>query len=108
MEKIINADYILDELGFVEMKYFLKLSNQKNIIEFLLILFLIKNNKKIEILKYDYSLKEKFHIHKNYLKIPKKEYFDYEISLGKILKIKKKIQNNWGKYIKLYSQKEYI
>ncbi|MDD3083499.1 MAG: hypothetical protein PHP82_00565 [Candidatus ainarchaeum sp.] len=108
MKKEINVYYILDKLGFVEMKYYLMLSENREIIDFVLILFLIRDKTKIEILKYDYSRKEKFHIHKNYLKIPKKEYFDCEISLEEILKIKKEIQNNLGKYIMLYNQKEYI
>jgi hypothetical protein len=108
MEKEIDADYVLDKFGFVEMKYYLLLSEHREILEFVLILFLIKNKTKIEVLKYDYSRREKFHVHKNYLKIPRKEYFDFEISLREILKIKKDIQTNWGKYIKLYNQKEYI
>ena len=108
MVKIIDVDYILDESGFVEMKYFLSISNNIIIIEFVLILFLIKDDEKIEILKYDYSQKENFHVHKNYLKSNKKEYFANEINISEILLIKREIELNWREYIRLYNQKEYI
>lgn len=109
MGKEINVDYILDKFGFVEMKYYVLFSSEKRIIlEFVIILFLIKNNEKLEVLKYDFSQKEKLHVHKNYLKKPRKEYIISEPTVDFVKSLKREIELNWEKYIHLYKQKEYI
>lgn len=109
MDKLIDVKYMLDELGFVEMKYYVLFSSEKKIIlEFVIILFLLKNNKKIEVMKYDYSQKEKLHVHKNYLKKPRKEYIVSEVTIDFVKSLKRDIELNWEKYVHLFNQKEYI
>lgn len=109
MSKIINAEYILDKKNNVELKVYLKISQpKKEVIEFVLILFLVSDSKKQEVIKYDFSKKEKLNVHKYYLKEIKKEYLDFDVDSELVFKLKNDIINNYKKYIILYKQKEYI
>jgi len=109
MNKIIEYSKFLDKNNVVELKMMFVIDKEtKGIIDFVLILFLVEENVKKQIIKYDYSQKEKLNVHKYYLKIEKKEFINSELDVEKIFYLKNEIIKNWGKYILLFKQKEYI
>lgn len=109
MSKIINAEYILDQENNIELKVYLKFyPKSSEIEEFVIILFLVSDDEKKEVIKYDFSKKEKLNVHKYYLKEIKKEYLDFKVDVKFVLMLKKDLRKNYKKYIILYKQKEYI
>jgi len=109
MGKIINSSYVLDLNNCVELKFYIKFfPKSNNIEEFVIILFLIKDNVKLEVLKYDYSQKESLHIHKYYSKRAVKEYLYDKVDVEFVLNLKNEIRTNFERYIDLYEQKDYI
>lgn len=110
MNKLVEYSEVLDENKLIEMYVqFLIRKKDNKVIDFVLILFLIRDEKtKIQIIKYDYSLKEDFNVHKYYLKSERKEYIDEIINPEKINELIREIKRNYKKYLLLYYQKEYI
>jgi hypothetical protein len=109
MAKLVNSNHVLDSNNCVELKFYVKFfSKSSNIEEFVIILFLIKENIKLEVLKYDYSQKEALHVHKYYSKNSKKEYLQNKVDVEFVINLKNEIEINFEKYINFYKQKEYI
>jgi hypothetical protein len=109
MSKIINSGYVLDLNNGVELKFYIKFfPKSSDIEEFVIILFLIRNNIKLEVLKYDYSQKELLHVHKYYSKKVVKEYLYDEANIEFVINLKNQVRMNFKKYINFYKQKDYI
>ena len=75
---------------------------------FALILLTFVNDKKYELIKYDFSNKERFNIHYNYLTKPRKVFVEKEVTIDDVLRMKQSIMENWRKYVLLFKQNNYI
>lgn len=107
--KRVKYGLVLDEVQGVELFVDFQLGEKSMIVEeFVIILFCYYENKKIEVIKYDYSQKEGLHVHKNYLQNKQKEYLKNKVDSELIVSIKEGLKENWEKYVNLFKQNNYI
>ena len=109
MSKRISAQYFLDKDNCIELYFWFVLGKNSLVVkEFVIILFLVVENKKFEVIKYDFSHREKLHVHKYYLNKKTKEFLNIIIEPKTIVFLKEGILNNWGEYVLLFKQNNYI
>ena len=82
--------------------------NYSKIKSFAIVLIFFQGKEKYEVIKYDFSEKENFNVHYNYLKKQKKIFIEKEVSVEDIIKIKQEITINWRKLVLKYKQNNYI
>ncbi len=107
--KKVRSELVFDSSLGVELFIEFSLGKNSKVVDaFVIILFCWLGDKKFEVIKYDFSEKENFHVHKNYLSIPRKEYLLDEVNSELLIKIKDEIKKNWMEYVECFKQKHYI
>jgi len=76
------------------------------IIEFVLIYLTKINEKFVEVVKYDFSQREKVHVHFFYPKNPRKVFLDLSPNIDTIFSLKEELELNWHKHLLRFNDKD--
>ncbi|MFA6269215.1 MAG: hypothetical protein WC652_05335 [archaeon] len=67
--------------------------------EFVIIYLTKVDDKFVEVVKYDFSEKEKLHVHYFYPKNPRKVFLDLEVNVGLLMQLEVELTQNWRKHL---------
>ena len=97
-------EYFLDSKE--ENKIFVKFKNKldsSEIEEFVIIYFTLIDESYIQVLRYDFSLREKFHVHHFF--DGRKIYFDEKPSFETLFNLCEGLEKDWHKYLLKFNNK---